>query len=433
MADNAQIDTEVAFFLRLVNCRRSRRGDWNSSILEHAQLHLTVPDAIERAVWSTATSTVEVTINLNRSTVALPLLEELSIFIPQTRSPFCYVSSTASHTAAAIAHAISSKLESSEFLALTLLNAIDQAVKQCNDTMAATNDGHLRALVEARVLAQSTTNKAECDVLMCLLVAAASSPKGLSPCSVHFQSQGVDIDRRQVNAALTAVPALATLDVTALPLPALHLLEWLWCRLPVSIKQIEPDQVASVLPPSCDLPHVCFAATVVQTANPWFDRQAAKFGVKMCYHGSRLASFHSILQNGLHVMSGTRHMSSGNLFGDGIYFAESVHVAANFASPTPTTWPNSAVLAPSATCVAVCEVICDPAASKLLPSSQANGAYVVVQDERFVRVKYLLFTQPPTLSHVGNNDRSTLGLPALVAAVCVAVMAVVGVRLALAM
>ncbi|RQM10574.1 hypothetical protein B5M09_005334 [Aphanomyces astaci] len=203
MADNAQIDTEVAFFLRLVNCRRSRRGDWNSSILEHAQLHLTVPDAIERAVWSTATSTVEVTINLNRSTVALPLLEELSIFIPREYRYRSFAihklnSDSRDETAAAIAHAISSKLESSEFLALTLLNAIDQAVKQCNDTMAATNDGHLRALVEARVLAQSTTNKAECDVLMCLLVAAASSPKGLSPCSVHFQSQGVDIDRRQV-------------------------------------------------------------------------------------------------------------------------------------------------------------------------------------------------------------------------------------------
>ncbi|RHY07011.1 hypothetical protein DYB38_004900 [Aphanomyces astaci] len=204
MADHAQIDTEVAFFLRLVNCRRSRRGDWNSSILEHAQLHLTVPDAIERAVWSTATSTVEVTINLNRSTVALPLLEELSIFIPREYRYRSFAihklnSDSRDGTAAAIAHAISSKLESSAFLALTLLNAIDQAVKQCNDTvMAATNDGHLRALVEARVLAQSTTNKAECDVLMCLLVAAASSPKGLSPCSVHFQSQGVDIDRRQV-------------------------------------------------------------------------------------------------------------------------------------------------------------------------------------------------------------------------------------------
>ncbi|RHY33253.1 hypothetical protein DYB25_010546 [Aphanomyces astaci] len=203
MADHAQIDTEVAFFLRLVNCRRSRRGDWNSSILEHAQLHLTVPDAIERAVWSTATSTVEVTINLNRSTAALPLLEELSIFIPREYRYRSFAihklnSDSRDGTAAAIAHAISSKLESSEFLALTLLNAIDQGVKQCNDTMAATNDGHLRALVEARVLAQSTTNKAECDVLMCLLVAAASSPKGLSPCSVHFQSQGVDIDRRQV-------------------------------------------------------------------------------------------------------------------------------------------------------------------------------------------------------------------------------------------
>ncbi|ETV99183.1 hypothetical protein H310_07977 [Aphanomyces invadans] len=171
-----------------------------------------------------------------------------------------------------------------------------------------------------------------------------------------------------------------------LPLPALHLVDWLWCRLPVSLEQMPLDHLAMAVPPTSDLPHVCFAARVVQSADPWFDCQAAKFGTKVCYHGSRMASFHSILQNGLHVMSGTRHMSSGNLFGDGIYFAESIHVAANFASPAASAWAKSAILTKAATCLVVCEVICDPSRMKLLPSAKEDGAYYVVQDERCVRI-----------------------------------------------
>ncbi|KAF0719369.1 Aste57867_1090 [Aphanomyces stellatus] len=395
----AHFETELDFFLRLVNCRRSRRGDWDSSILEHSQLHLTVPDAIECATWTATTSTLAVSVNLENSTTVLPHLEDLFIFLPVDAPPFCYASADASHSAAAIADTLTSKMQSNEFLALTLLHAIDQAIKQSPSDVDVSVDAR-RAAAEMRILNQVETNAMSCDVLMCLLVAAACSPKGLRPAPPRFRIGISDVDLDSVNTAIDTVPPPSTLTLSndilcvplqALPLPTLYLLDWLWCRVPISLQQVDVSEHL----PGLALSDICFAGRVVQSENPWFDRMAKTHGSKLCFHGSRLASFHSIVQNGLHVMSGTRHMSSGNVFGDGIYFAESIQVAANFASTSPSTWAKSHVLSKSAICVAVCQVICNPNAMTHLPSSsQGDGAYYIVHDERFVRLQYLIFSQP---------------------------------------
>ncbi|KAH9128278.1 hypothetical protein AeMF1_001540 [Aphanomyces euteiches] len=425
------MELELDFFLRLVNSRRSRRGDWDSIILEHSHLHLTVPDAIERATWMPSTSTLVVTVNLEPSSAPLPLLEDLSIFIPHDAPPFCYASAEATAGAASIADAITSKLQPQGcFLALTVFHAIELALKTVGFTTEERLD--VRRMAEDRILAKVAAHRDACDVLMCLLVAAVSSPKGLRPWPAHFSSAQQDVDRTHLSHAIARVPTLSSLPkdilfhiysayLRNLPAESVHLLDWLWCRVPMTLEQVQNIQVQ--VPSLSGLRDLCFGAQVIQSANPWFDSMVAKHGSKLCFHGSRFGSFHSIIQNGLQSMSGTRHMSSGNVFGDGIYFADSVSVSSQFASPASSTaaWSRSQVLSKAAICIAVCEVILNPQVTTHLPS-QGDGSYYVVQDERFVRLRYLVLCQPP--SSLRQTSPRSISWPAVVSFILVLLVAV---------
>ncbi|KAG9401708.1 Protein mono-ADP-ribosyltransferase parp16 [Aphanomyces cochlioides] len=416
------MELELDFFLRLVNSRRSRRGDWDSIILELSHLHLTVPDAIERAAWMPSTSTLVVTVNLEPSSAPLPLLEDLSIFIPHDAPPFCYASAEATAGAASIADAITSKLQPQGcFLALTVVHAIELALK----TVGVTTEERLdvRRMAEDRILAKVAAHRDACDVLMCLLVAAVSSPKGLRPWPAHFSLAQQDIDRTRLSRAIARVPTLSSLpkEVPNLPAESVHLLDWLWCRVPMTLEQVQNIQVQ--VPSLSGLRDICFGAQVIQSANPWFDSMVAKHSSKLCFHGSRFGSFHSIIQNGLQSMSGTRHMSSGNVFGDGIYFADCVSVSSQFASPASSTaaWSRSQVLSKAAICIAVCEVILNPQVTTHLPS-QGDGSYYVVQDERFVRLRYLVLCQPP--GSLRQNSPRSISWPAVFSFILVLLVAV---------
>ncbi|KDO23531.1 hypothetical protein SPRG_10725 [Saprolegnia parasitica CBS 223.65] len=107
-------------------------------------------------------------------------------------------------------------------------------------------------------------------------------------------------------------------------------------------------------------------------------------------------------------MSGTRHMSSGNVFGDGIYFAQSAQVAMNFAYGTPSQqWTPSGVLSRDAICVAVCLVLADRDRLTTLPGATPDAKYYVLTDPRGVRVEYLVFLEPKARSAM----RVLLGSP----------------------
>lgn len=70
---------------------------------------------------------------------------------------------------------------------------------------------------------------------------------------------------------------------------------------------------------------------VVLPADPAFDSEATRGGSTVAYHGSSPENFHSILNNGLKVMSETRLMKNGAAFGSGIYLAASLEAAYSFA------------------------------------------------------------------------------------------------------
>ncbi|CAM9469419.1 unnamed protein product [Choristocarpus tenellus] len=61
-----------------------------------------------------------------------------------------------------------------------------------------------------------------------------------------------------------------------------------------------------------------FVFRVDSPSDPEFDAQEKKYGSSVAYHGSSAENFHSILNRGLRIMSGSRHMKNGNAFGDGM-------------------------------------------------------------------------------------------------------------------
>jgi hypothetical protein len=98
-------------------------------------------------------------------------------------------------------------------------------------------------------------------------------------------------------------------------------------------------------------------------------------------------------------MSGTRRMSSGAVFGDGIYLAEKLDVAKQFMSFTPSLWQQSLFKSTDVDtclgCVLLCQsikldqhIVQQPIIGGSIDGKKAN--YFVVQDERLVKVKAVL-------------------------------------------
>ncbi|OQR94582.1 hypothetical protein ACHHYP_01105 [Achlya hypogyna] len=361
------MEAEVSFLLGLINCRRSRRGDWDSSIIEASHLHLSVPACLERASYMSEASTLTITVNLGGP--ALPDLHDLFFFLPSMcnteNGVYCYALADASevreNAATSVVALLNDKLVvASSFLALQLVHMIDQTVQAAATTI---DTADVTRKLLSRVRTRLASHPDACDVLLCLLATAATSPNRLSPFPPMFKSEAKD--------------DLGTLIAEE--------------DFPLSLALADLD--------------VRFVGEVIASPDPWFDRAAAEHGSTMCYHGSKMVHFHSILQNGLQVMSGTRHMSSGNVFGDGIYFAQSPQVAMNFAFGTPCQqWSQSRVMSKNAICVAVCQVLKDPAVLKTLPASQADGTYYVLSDHRHVRIKYLLVLSPKAVARTSAWD-----------------------------
>jgi hypothetical protein len=64
--------------------------------------------------------------------------------------------------------------------------------------------------------------------------------------------------------------------------------------------------------------------------------------VSAAFHGSCSTNMYSIVQNGLQNLSGTRRMTSGAIFGDGIYLANDLRVAKSFAQGANASVSDSA-------------------------------------------------------------------------------------------
>ena len=100
---------------------------------------------------------------------------------------------------------------------------------------------------------------------------------------------------------------------------------------------------------------------------PLFEARAAALGTIRGYHGTALDSAHAIAQSGLRNMSGTKGQTTGAIFGDGVYLAMQLSVAATFAPHTTAkdlrvAWRGTALgrSAKSIATVFAADVVDDP-------------------------------------------------------------------------
>jgi hypothetical protein len=85
------------------------------------------------------------------------------------------------------------------------------------------------------------------------------------------------------------------------------------------------------------------------------------------YHGSPIGKWVSILRGGLINLSGTEHMSTGAVYGKGVYFSKTVEVASGYAG-----WNGI---------IAVCK----------FPEPVIKDTYYVVPDHTQIYIQYLIF------------------------------------------
>lgn len=154
----------------------------------------------------------------------------------------------------------------------------------------------------------------------------------------------------RIAAAIERTPRLASLDsatrVGALDDDSLRLLHWLLFRAPSQFAALGPGvrSLAAEYPsghylvPSCEL-------AVAPPRDPLFDRLAGRHGTYKAFHGSAVSNMHSITQRGLRNFSGTRNMTTGAVFGDGIYAAADLQVAKSFAPVGAAVWGNTGLYA----------------------------------------------------------------------------------------
>ncbi len=92
------------------------------------------------------------------------------------------------------------------------------------------------------------------------------------------------------------------------------------------------------------------------------------------FHGSPVGNWHSILRTGIKNMSGTRFMTTGQVYGPGVYATDDLRVASSYGSGQSSN---------SVSYVAVLEILAEPSQFK-----KTNGIYVI-SDDKLLFPRYL--------------------------------------------
>uniref|UniRef100_A0A7S2FMF6 Poly [ADP-ribose] polymerase n=1 Tax=Octactis speculum TaxID=3111310 RepID=A0A7S2FMF6_9STRA len=129
-----------------------------------------------------------------------------------------------------------------------------------------------------------------------------------------------------------------------------------------------------------------------------FQEMKSVSGSIFAWHGSGAGNWHVILRTSLKNMSGTKHMSTGQVYGAGIYFASNSSTSLGYCGKTrPVSWKNSKHFKLPMTCLALCEIINREKEFTYYPGKGAakgkkmndQGIYVVPQEE-YVMTRFLI-------------------------------------------
>jgi Poly(ADP-ribose) polymerase catalytic domain len=151
-----------------------------------------------------------------------------------------------------------------------------------------------------------------------------------------------------------------------------------------------------------------FPTNAIDSGEEGFQSLRARHGSVLAFHGSALENVHSILTRGLQP-GGVGFGERRELYGAGIYLSTDLSVAHSFLAYSSvgasTSSRSDPLLRGRLGCLAVCEVVRDPAAVRESSSCLGDGAartvsihsasdlpatYLVVRRATHVRVRYLL-------------------------------------------
>lgn len=107
------------------------------------------------------------------------------------------------------------------------------------------------------------------------------------------------------------------------------------------------------------------------------------------FHGSKLGNWHSILRTGIKNMSGTRFMSAGAAYGNGVYLSDDFNISVGYGVSHTDK---------AAVCVAVVELLEDPNAEEIINNKSHKKyfkqyGYYVVPDASILFPRYLLVSK----------------------------------------
>ncbi|XP_057850891.2 uncharacterized protein LOC131061296 isoform X2 [Cryptomeria japonica] len=130
-------------------------------------------------------------------------------------------------------------------------------------------------------------------------------------------------------------------------------------------------------------------------------------GSIFAFHGSSLSNWYSIIRNGLKCLSGTRYMSGGMAFGEGIYLSTEMDVSLGYS--TPVIWKQRKYCV-----VALCEIFSGQnyvAAKKpeylVVPAKNENDVvkrYLIVFQESKTAAPKSSGTKTATTGHILSGD-----------------------------
>lgn len=115
-------------------------------------------------------------------------------------------------------------------------------------------------------------------------------------------------------------------------------------------------------------------------------RNSGGSGSFFAWHGSATGNWHCILREGLRVYSGTKFMSSGQVYGSGIYLARSISTSLPYMGSSKGGWSNSARFTSPGGCtvLALCEVVSNPSIY-----ADHNNDIITVSDEGSICTRFL--------------------------------------------
>lgn len=179
-----------------------------------------------------------------------------------------------------------------------------------------------------------------------------------------------------------------------IPTQTLKLLDWI-TSLQRKVQLVEcTENAKSVLPDGLRLrfkqpPNLLFKVNYpTAPEHEEFETLARKYGTKWGFHGSSVENWHSILMNGF-----SNGFTKNAIFGEGVYFSEDPDVAFNFVK-FGRFWKGQSKVGDLIGCMALCEIVNLPGAIEThresnLPSNEIPRYYIVVKDERCIKIRYL--------------------------------------------